>query len=159
MERNIQVIMDDKTDATMQDISLVVFNDQIRSILSSAQILTLISRYNTKRKVNSYHPFHFDTRSEVFLGRYAIINLYLSGVLDKSSHPLRWVSLVRHLVVLISTVLSLPRSHILWYVIYDARNNEDTRNRVNCQTSEISKYVGRLDGIKFKLVKSSKFFN
>lgn len=46
---------------------------------------------------NSYHSLHFYTRSEVFLRFYAIINLNLPSVLDKSPHSLGWIALVRHL--------------------------------------------------------------
>ena len=106
-------MMHDKKEATTEYAKMGLLIKKI--VATNINAIHFVSHHLAN---NSYHSLHFYTRSEVFLRFYAIINLNLPSVLDKSPHSLGWIALVRHLDVLKPAVLTL---NTFWYVIYVAR--------------------------------------
>ena len=107
--------MHDKKEATTEYAKMWLLIKKI--VATNINAIHFVSHHLAN---NSYHSLHFYTRSEVFLRFYAIINLNLPSVLDKSPHSLGWIALVRHLDVLIPAVLQVTLN-TFWYVIYVAR--------------------------------------
>lgn len=93
-------MMHDKKEATTEYAKMGLLIKKI--VATNINAIHFVSHHLAN---NSYHSLHFYTRSEVFLRCYAIINLNLPSVLDKSPHSLGWIALVRHLDILIPTVL------------------------------------------------------
>lgn len=95
-----EAMMHDKKEATTEYAKMRLLIKKI--VATNINAIHFVSHHLAN---NSYHSLHFYTRSEVFLRFYAIINLNLPSVLDKSPHSLGWIALVRHLDILLPTVL------------------------------------------------------